>query len=252
MAGAVDTQRIIANLREQVDQLRNERDNYRRLYDAEVVENEDLARIRKNLRANYQALLNQNNRLRERIQGLKEEFVKYHPKMYRKNWNDASAQTKRKRTIEYRSVFDSAMQIVPECKKAKLSLAVGNNRLKFKWSPEDLSKGRETMRQKGFPVRDPPPIESDDASETDDPTDTRSREFVHEQIIHVMDRYRISQDAYHELQQTLKKLSLPPMHYLKKQKKKMSEEIPFEKYPNVSSYPRFYFFQRCVKVISKL
>ena len=235
MAGGGDAQRTIRTLRDQVEDLTRERDQYRRLYDAEVIENQDLARIRTNLRANYQTLLNQNNRLRNRVTNLKEQLSKYEPKIYRKNWNHICAQTRRKRKLEYRGVFDSALQIIPECKKAKVSLALGHDRVKFDWSPDDLAKGHDEMRQKGIPVRDPPPIESEDDSEDDDPTDTRLPERVNEEIIHVMDRYRISQDAYHELQQTLKKLPLPPMHYLKKQKKKMSEEIPFENYPDVSS-----------------
>ena len=236
MAGGGDPQRIIENLREQVQNLTQERNQLRRLYDAEVVENEQLARIRQNLRTNYEACLNANNRLRNRIGQLKAQLAKHEPKNYRKKWEDLCVQTRRKRKAEYHQVFDSALQTVPECKKARIHLSLGHDRIRFEWSTDDMANCRDAMRQKGISVPDPPPVESEDESDETDTTDTRSPQTIKEEIIHMMDRYRISQDAYHELQQTLKKLPLTPMHRLKVQKKKMSEEIPFEKYPDVSRY----------------
>ena len=225
---------IINELRKQVDDLTQERDQYRRLYEAEVVENEQLSTIRKNLRTNYQLALNQINRLKLRIQDLKEVLAKHNPKIFRKRWDEVSAQTKRKRKNDYREVIDNALETIPECKKAKLEIYLGHDKVKFTWSEEDMAKCRNSARQKGFGIIDPAALSSDDENDIDEESKKIVTSRLKEEVIHVMDRYRISQDAYHEMQQTLKTIPMPPIHHIKKQKRLMSVEIPYIKEPDVS------------------
>ena len=234
MANPADQVRVIQHLRNQVNDLRQERDEFRRLYEAELVENRQLARIRQNLRTNYQRCIDQNNRLKERVQDLKKILSKHDPKLYRKGWEEICPQTRRKRKIEYREIFDRSLETVPECKKAKVELRLGNDKIKFTWSKNHMAQCRASARRRGFTVYDPESDGSDNEYD-EEGIDDRSPERLKQEIIHVMDRFRISQEAYDELQKTLKKLPLVPMHHLKKQKKKMSEEIPYTiPFPDVS------------------
>ena len=57
-------------------------------------------------------------------------------------------------------------------------------------------------------------------------------------IINVMDSYRISHEAYHELRHAGKG-HFPPLHQIVKEKNLMSDVIPFIKHPTVS-YPHFH------------
>ena len=54
-------------------------------------------------------------------------------------------------------------------------------------------------------------------------------------IIYVMDSFRISHEAYHELR-LVSKGHLPPIGRISKEKQDMSEEIPYEKHPRVSLF----------------
>ena len=54
-------------------------------------------------------------------------------------------------------------------------------------------------------------------------------------IIHVMDSFRISHEAYHELRHAGRN-HLPPLHHIINEKFIMSEEIPYTKHPTVSVF----------------
>ena len=202
MANPADLRRINEHLRNQVNDLTGERDEYRRLYEAELVENRQLATIRANLRNHYQRAIDQNARLKNRITQLKELLSKYDPKMYRKGWDDICAQTRRKRKSEYREVFDRALEIVPECKRAKVEMCLGSEKVKYTWSKANMAECRESARRRGFTVNNPETDESENEYD-EEGTDNRSPQRLKQEIIHVMDRFRISQDAYHELQKTM-------------------------------------------------
>ena len=51
-------------------------------------------------------------------------------------------------------------------------------------------------------------------------------------LVHVLDAFRVSHEAYHELCM-VSKGHLPPISRLAKERRLMSEEIPYSKYPNV-------------------
>ena len=52
-------------------------------------------------------------------------------------------------------------------------------------------------------------------------------------IIHVLDTYHISHEAYHELRHAGKN-HFPPLHHIIKEKIVMSDQIPYSKHDSVS------------------
>ena len=168
----------------------------------------------------------------------------------RKSWqNIRNADTKCLRLDSYRHKLVTTLKEIPVCNRAEISIWLDSKRINF------------SIRENNFKERDNGTgvsadcknllhdhiytcLDSTDRDEHEDIEDVDLGEIFDSQgrwqklhvwrLIHVLDSFRISHKAYHELRMVCKG-HLPPIWWLAKEKKKMSEEIPYIKHPKVST-----------------
>ena len=166
-----------------------------------------------------------------------------------KKWDSIKTdKTKRQRLGCYRDVLFGCLSQIEKCHRAEISLWLDTNRIQFSWSPKDFKHDdddddSERTHSKQLMVDHSYASQRNDTTENEhDYQDVNFSEIFDcagnwkkshiRSLIHVLDSFRISQEAYHELRM-VSKGHLPPLCRLSREKAKMSEEIPYEKIPNV-------------------
>ena len=235
----MNNDQIIQNLRRQVENLTRERNLSRREIADHAEENRNLMRranvLRRqcrNLQTNIDDLTDENNDLHQQNQNLNNRLQNYKPKIFHKFWNNITAQTKRKRKAEYNGMFDDVLYRIPECKKAKLSLRLGNENVHFKWTLQNMQTHRNGLRADGHTIRDPG-ILPEDESQSDEEVSVQDVKKRKRSVVSLMDEYKLSQKGYHEFRYLISKRA-PPIHHIKQERVNMSAEIPYIKHPTVS------------------
>ena len=192
--------------------------------------------------------------LEQSIKQLKERnsFLKYGPKKRKprkhKEWDKINSErTKRQRLGHVKELLLQTLKSVEVCHRAEISIWLEKNKIHFSFSPSDLNKTRNSdMVNNGF-LQHMNSEHSYSKSQTDMEIETLNDVEYSEiyqssgewqkchirRLIHVMDCFHISHEAYHELRM-VSKGHLPPLSRLAKEEQKMSEIIPYEKYPKVS------------------
>ena len=236
----MNNDQVIQNLRRQVDNLTRERALARREILAHTEENRQLTRQSNNfrrqceeLRENLDDLNHENNDLHQQVQNLTGRLQNYKPKIYHKFWNNITAQTKRKRKAEYNGMFDEVLHRIPECKKAKISLRLGDEDVSFKWNIREMQTHRNNLRAAGNTIRDPQ-ILPDDESQSDEEVSAQDKKKKKRSVVSLMDEYKLSQKGYHEFRYLISKKA-PPIHHIKQERVNMSCQIPYIKHATVSS-----------------
>ena len=126
-----------------------------------------------------------------------------------------------------------------------MTLWIGSNRITLKWTPKNFQSVDnidQSLNTKTIPLDHnyafPPkeiPFEEDyhdiEYSEFFDHDGKWLKRHVR-RLIHVMDSFRISNEAYHEIRM-VSKGQLPPIGTIRKEKKIMSHELPYIKHPKV-------------------
>ena len=133
------------------------------------------------------------------------------------------------------------------CHRAEVSVWLGSNKINFSFSPSDLSPKQIVTNfthdivcsEHNYAAGDRFVGKADNFNDIDysDIYDSCG-EWIKNHIrklINVMDSFRISHEAYHELRM-VSKGHLPPISRLAKEKKIMSQEIPHEKHPKVGIF----------------
>ena len=237
---------IIQNLREQVNNLTQERYHFRGELRQQVQRNRNLVNVANNLRRRCQLIQNDNDDLNDQNQQLNQEVLNLRnqvqderPKIFHKRWDQVARQTQRKRKAEYFNVFDRAISKVPECKKAKLTLRICSEDVTLKWSLGDMQNHRDTLRNQGFRFRDPPILQADESESETEQTPQR-RKLKRRFVVSLMDEFKLSQRGYHEFRHLISK-EAPPIHHIKQERVVMSNQIPYIKHPTVSIIDSYEF-----------
>ena len=179
----------------------------------------------------------------------KYQLPKYSPKnsRKRKQWEEIkSVRTKYRRFNEYKDHLFSTLQEIKVCHRAEITMWLPENKISFSWSPKHFrqeldctakAKSSNLLSDHNY-VRISEEMDDEDSFEDvnyseifDDEGNWRKTHI--KRLIHVMDSFRISHQAYHELRM-VSKGHLPSLGRITSQKKIMSEKIPYTLHPKVS------------------
>ena len=168
-----------------------------------------------------------------------------------KKWeNIKSERTKRRRFAHYKDMIFETLCNIGVCHRAEITMWFKNNHVHFSWSPQNFNAANKTS-QHANQTRN---ICDHTYSRTNLNNDHDFLEEYHDvnyseifdtngnwekqhirRLVHVLDTFRISHEAYHEIRM-VSKGHLPPINKLRKEKKIMSEELPYVKIENVSLF----------------
>ena len=193
--------------------------------------------------------------LKQQVKQLKEKIVQFtetpqkrKPKQT-KEWNKiGSERTKKQRLGIFKELLINTIKSMKVCHRAEIYLWLEDNRIHFSFSPVDLLQKEKfnhihSENQVNFSLDHTYCAQDTHIGENDNFTDLNYSEIYDSsanwqkshirRIIYVMDCFQISHEAYHELRM-VSKGHLPPIGRLSKEKKVMSEEIPYHKHPKVN------------------
>ena len=177
----------------------------------------------------------------------KKHFTSNTTKRHRKQWQEISCdRTKRRRIADYKDKFFEILKSINGCHRCEITLWICKNRICFSWGPTNFKKNRSSdmSTEKNGSFSDHtyamPPKEDNTEEEIYDINYSEMFEnngTWHKQhirrMIHVMDTFRISNEGYHELRM-VSKGQLPPIGQIRKEKKIMSQQLPYIKHPKVN------------------
>ena len=176
----------------------------------------------------------------------------------RKKWaNIKNEGTKRRRLNSYKDMLLDTLKQIEMCKKAQVTLWIGERKVSFSWSEDDFGVNNNgSSHLEDIELCN---IYHDHTyccwpkTNTEEHKDNNSIDLAEifdangqcgklhlRRLIHVLDSYRISHEGYHELRMVSKGY-LPPICRLAKEKKSMSKEIPYTKHPTVRFHNFFNF-----------
>ena len=148
-------------------------------------------------------------------------------------------------------VFTTIKEHVPHCKRAQLYLCLGDKTVNYTWKSKDMKVANAenasaecvSNGDHSYAAKLPDVHNDNDFVDVDYNTIFDSQgnwQSKHKRIIiNVMDTYRISHEAYHELR-LAGKGHFPPLHHIMKEKYVMSDTIPYTKHPTVSNNSMLY------------
>ena len=215
---------IIQALRNQVQGLTQERQNIRQELNDVNAENRNFLAITRNLRNRVQQLERQNNDLEDEKDELNREkellnqrLNSYKPKIFPNNWKDVSRQTKRKRKADYTDILDKAIRNIPECKKAKVTLRLGEENVNFKWQINDMQQHRDALRRQGFNINNPIIVSDDEKTDSEKTQNVADRKKTKRKVVAMMDKFKLSQKGYHEFRMMFAS-NIPPINQIKQER----------------------------------
>ena len=228
--------------------------HYKRLYGAEC---KSVAKLKSRLismQKDYSNLQEDFENLKTKLIFLQTEDAKRQPRSKKQWQNINSDRTKCRRLACFKDLLRDTFRSMQVCHRAEVSFWLDTNRIHFSFSPSDFNEDsndpKRTNHQNAqwpsdhsYATEDRDFTDNDqfqdlDYSEIYDCSGQWKKEHLRK-LIYVMDSFRISHEAYHELR-LVSKGYLPPIGRLSKEKKLMSEEIPYEKHPKVSFLPIFF------------
>ena len=131
-------------------------------------------------------------------------------------------------SVSVRDLFDNLLSHMTDVSTAKLSVTLGDDKVDFLWSRNQANLARMPQQNSDD--------EENEISQADIfDNDGNYRKSYLRSIIYVMDKHKISHEAYHETRMVTNGY-MPPIHIIKKQKKDMSEEIDYIKHPTVCNF----------------
>ena len=240
----------VTGMRLEILQQKRHIQHYKKLYQAEC-------KIVNRLQKKILGVNAHNTFLQEEVHRLKNKLLPDYSSKEPKNtkttkqWDQIKCDHTRRRKIGlFRNHILQSIQSLKICHRAEVSLWLEQNRIHFSFSPSDITaKPQDTEMLSATSLK----IVSDHtyaAHENKLPEEDKYCDLDYSEIfdssggwrklhvrklIYVMDCFRISHEAYHELRM-VSKGHLPPINYLAKEKKIMSEEIPYEKHAKVGDY----------------
>ena len=231
--------------RENLMQSQKEVREYKHLYLASNKEQKFLMDQLENEKKNRELTIQENVKLKADLDDLREKLKQKNK--HRKAWPDIKDhKTKKRRISEYKSVIESnILRNIPECTRANLTLSIEGKNMNIGFTSNDLARlhmGNNSQRsssehnyssdkRQAANVRPP---ETNNTTSAIYDGDGKFLTKHKSRMIYVMDKFRISHQAYHELYMHSRG-QLPPISQIKTEKKRMSEVIPYYMHPDVST-----------------
>ena len=227
--------------------------HYKKLYQLECENSRKLSNKLMQYKQRNDEILIQLKTLRDDLKKYEKEKGK---KLVRKRkaWHEIQHEcTKRRRFAHYKHLIFSTLMEIEDCHRAEVIMWIHDNKVRFSWSPKDLKCQEENSHTRHDDSYQVAHIQHDHnyacpevdiMAEEDTYADIDYSEIYDSQgqwqvkhmrrLVHVLDCFRISHEAYHEIRM-VSKGHLPPIWRLAVQKKIMSDQIPYIKHPTVSS-----------------
>ena len=236
--------RVLVNLRNQLQEVKNDLKIYNNLYKTERAEKTQLENVQRELIVENRKLLEANDLLRNQLDDVNKHMDAFQvPKPHKKWGNLKSTASKAKRQSQYRRCLDQSLMYLHEAQRARLQLRIGEKEIFFIWSKNDLSRLRRKRKNLERVNRNSDPNETN-GEQSDHEADSEDDDIIGQsetdpdaylangawneihlmRILNVMDLFKISYKAYHELRMTSRSI-LPPLNKLKKTRIRMSDEI---------------------------
>ena len=237
---------ILRKLRDNLLHAQKEAKHYKYLYQTQCVDTNDMRKKITKLMKQAERNKTQKAKLEKHLRNFNEFYDTLPVTRKKKDWCHVKCEcTKRQHITEYgKSVFTTIQDNIPQCRHAELCLCLGDKTVKYSWLSKHLKLGNTSVTEM---------LSYDDHSyvarplhvpeEDDDLIDIDYQQIFDSQgnwqsshkrnIINVMDSYRISHEAYHELRHAGKG-HFPPLHHIIKENNIMSDVIPYVKHPTVS------------------
>ena len=188
---------------------------------------------KKELRNEMEILQKQLNTLRSNLREHQRESHALRPITVYKKWDEIrSSKTKLKRKMQYRDLIDNSMRYVTECKRAKMTLTLGNEDVDLKWTEEDMQNHRNQL---GVHHQIDTPGSTNPINDTgnDDETITNSKLKYSKNylstIVTWMDDHRISHRAYNDMKHIIQG-HVPSLTQIKIRRNQMSLELTFHEH----------------------
>ena len=238
---------ILVNLRNQLRQSRINAQNYVALYRNERTDRRQQEQRCRQLEQQIIELIEQNDSLRQDLDECVQHIDSFQiPKPYKK-WEELqSPVSKAKRKADYRNCLEQSMMYLHEAKRVRVQMLIGKQEIFLVWSQNELRRLRNDAKNIRLPrvlnaaqgANSSPNRNVTTSNDSEDEDSIEQGEsdpdaflpdgtwnILHiRRIIHVMDMFKISYRAYHELRMTSRSI-LPPLNKLKKERIKMSNEI---------------------------
>ena len=167
------------------------------------------------------------NSLQENYAKVKDELANFKPTANHKPYqqlNSKSGKIQRKR--QCKKIFHNVLSNLPDITTANINAKLGSDTLNVLWNRAQ----RDAIPNNAAVDADDNLLDVDQ-SQIFDSDGNYLTPFLRS-IIHVMDKHKISHEAYHETRMITKGF-MPPVHIIKRAKAKMSEEIEYIKHPTV-------------------
>ena len=229
----------------------------KKLYSQELCINRKLKKSLLESQSKIQEISNTCIELKRKLQNYRVKDPGPPEKRRRKDWDQIkSDKTKQRRFNLYKDSIFSTLKELNVCHRAQITMWLPGNHITFSWGPEDfndeveinLNDGRtqqlleDILNNHSYVKKTS--LDNDDCSFNDtnfseiyDNDGTLNKSHV-QKIVHVMDCFRISHEAYHEIR-TVSKGHLPLICKVCSEKKLMSEQLPYIKHPRVRELINF-------------
>ena len=245
---------ILQTLRGQLETAKTDLKNYKFLYQEEVARNREAAQRIEHLELQNLNLTRENKSLQNRLEAFQENSIAMQvPRGYKKYHQLKSPTAKARRRAQFKRCLNQSLMHLHEVKNVQVKLIIGDKDVNFSWCQNDLRNLRAMLvgqdvnndnndEHNEMEVDDnnqllagDEDLENNEQAEHPDPflPDGKWNPQHIRRIIHVLDIFHISHDAYHELRLTSRSI-LPPLHRVKKEKKSMSTGIYYYKCGKVS------------------
>ena len=215
------------------------------LNQAITIKNQEIARLRasdtrhlvtiNNLQTEVAEVRNQNRQLLDQLgvieranEQLKTRLTKLKPKRHYKTYMALSSKGARQhRKREYKTIFDNVLEPMSDISGANINVKIGSENVNFLWKRPQPNQNQQSDDE------DDNDLDMFNVGTSDifDDEGNFVKPFLRS-IVHVMDKHKISHEAYHETRMVTKGF-MPPIHLIRNEKKYMSEEIEYIKHPTV-------------------
>ena len=235
--------KFINNLHTDSLTLKQECKHYKMLYSKECSANRALRKEVHKLKKQIQQLKNCCERSTQEKQqlGNSDDISLTCSKRKRKRWcRLKSDRTKRQQISEYgKYVLSQIKDNIPHCKRAQLSLCLGQNNVNYNWKSNDFHPCSQDQSDKlnfgrtaDHSYASPKGCSLNNAEEENECDIDYSTIFDGEGNWRSQYTFRISHEGYHELRK-VGKGHWPPLHHIIQEKSLMSAEIPYTKHTSV-------------------